>query len=288
MSLAPLVAAVEGGTAAEAAEALRCALKHDRQAAFVLRALLEDLADARGDCAATHRLLSFISERAHSDACAAARWPLAPAAGAGACGENAGWLPIVPVRGVRLAPGGGTVEGVDVDAALLARRLREHSWCVLRLAGGDSADTGGKGSGAAELAAALEGARRACGRFFAALPEARKRELTEVPGGDRRAPFTPPRAAALGCEPGAAISGLNRGCGGAGRRVRRARAGAAGVARARGTATRGRAASTSTWPRVGERRRSILVTLHIVLVTLHISDFTYPPSLLPPLPRPPP
>ena len=62
MSLAPLVAAVEGGTAAEAAEALRCALKHDRQAAFVLRALLEDLATRPGVTQSTARVfvLSYI------------------------------------------------------------------------------------------------------------------------------------------------------------------------------------------------------------------------------------
>jgi len=155
----------------------------------VLQALLEDLADERGDDAATLKLLSYISERAHSEAGAAPCWPRG---GLGrddvipksmslkyepASEPDLSWLPIVHVSSVRLSPDGSFVEGMVLDEALLLRHLSEHSWCVLRLE-----VLPGTADGAAVLASALEHARQESGRFFHELPEQRKRELTELPG----------------------------------------------------------------------------------------------------------
>jgi hypothetical protein len=169
--LSDLIAAVEHGSFREAREALRRSFEQ-KNAACVLQAVLEDLADERGDDPATLKLLSYISERAHSDAGSAECWPRG-----GLGHDDLSWLPIVHVSSVRLSPDGAFVERMALDEALLLRHLSEHSWCVLRL---DVLP--GAADGAAVLAGALEHARQESGRFFHELPEQRKRELTELPG----------------------------------------------------------------------------------------------------------
>lgn len=199
--LSELVAAVEKGSLQEAREAVRRSFEQKKEACLVLQAALEDLADERGDDPATLKLLSHISERAHSEAGSAECWPRA---GQRHDREDPAWLPIVPVRSVTLDEGGSFVEGMALDEALLVRHLSEHSWCVLRLevppgdafsgveraSSEDDADLGNGArrchsdglDGAAVLAGALEDARQESGRFFQDLPERRKRELTELPG----------------------------------------------------------------------------------------------------------